>query len=117
MNLNCPGNKHIENYDDGNAQFVVCTIPLRKEKRILVMLSAKNHCRFLCGNCILCSNIKNLIVLCLPDMINPNRKAQLSLALTANLSIRPSVMHPIPSVFRADQGGMREFFVSGLGRC
>ena len=70
MNLNCPGNKHIENYDDGNAQFVVCTIPLRKEKRILVMLSAKNHCRFLCGNCILCSNIKNLIVLCLPDMIN-----------------------------------------------
>ena len=35
MNFNCPGNKQIENYDDGNAQFVDCTISLRKEKRIL----------------------------------------------------------------------------------
>ena len=35
MNLNYPGNKQIENYDDGNAQFVDCTMSLRKEKRIL----------------------------------------------------------------------------------
>ena len=35
--------------------------------------------------------------------------------LTANLAFRPNIAHPTPSVFDADQRGMRTFLIRTLG--
>ena len=34
---------------------------------------------------------------------------------TANLAFRPNIAHPTPSVFDADQRGMRTFLIGTLG--
>ena len=44
----------------------------------------------------------------------PNRKAHLSLPTTAILAFKWTITHPTPSVFHADQRGMRAFFIRTL---
>ena len=46
---------------------------------------------------------------------NLNRKALLSRSPTANLAFRRTIAHPTPSVFHADQRGMRPFLIQTLG--
>ena len=48
-------------------------------------------------------------------LVNLNRKALISVYPTAILAFRPSITHHTPSVFDADQRGIGEFFLSGLG--
>ena len=44
-----------------------------------------------------------------------DRKTLLSRPLTASLVLRQSLAHPTPSVFHADQRGVRKFFIRTLG--
>ena len=44
-----------------------------------------------------------------------DRKALLSRPLMANLAFEPSIGHPTPSVFHADQRGMFGFLIRTLG--
>ena len=46
---------------------------------------------------------------------NLNRKTHLSRPATANLAFRLPLTYPTPSVFHADQRGMRTFFIRTLG--
>ena len=46
---------------------------------------------------------------------NLNRKTLISGYLTASLAFRPRITHHTPSVFDADQRGIGQFFLTGLG--